>query len=187
VPSFAAEQLLSPLVETTELRQIRYVSVANVVMAYRKEDLDVRLDGTGFVIPRKEGRAITACTWTSAKWLHTSPADTSLIRSYVGRAGDEERVDLPDAELARLVRAELLELMGIDAEPKFIEITRWRQAMPQYAVGHLDALAGLRERLDRELPGVIVAGAAYDGIGIPDCIQSGKNAAQKLAGSWTEG
>lgn len=180
VPSFAACSLLAPLTDTAALEQIRYVSVANVVCGYRREDAALEWEGTGFVIPRSEGRRITACTWTSAKWPHASPDNISLIRSYVGRAGEEERVDLSDEAMIALVREELEELTGITAEPLFTEVTRWYESMPQYPVGHPAAIGELRARLDRDLPGVKIAGSAYDGVGIPDCIRSGRTAAMEV-------
>lgn len=180
VPSFAANQLLAPLTDTAALEQIRYVSVANVVFGFRREDTPGNWEGTGFVIPRNEGRRITACTWTSAKWPHASPESISLIRSYVGRAGEEERVDLSDEAMIALVREELEELMGITTEPLFNEVTRWYESMPQYPVGHPASMGEFRQRLDHDLPGVKVAGSAYDGVGIPDCIRSGRTAAMEI-------
>lgn len=88
-PAFQAAELLEPLVDCAELRAVDYVSVANVVMAFDKASLGITFKGSGFVIPRSEGLRITACTWTSTKWLHTSPGDKVLLRCYVGRAGDQ--------------------------------------------------------------------------------------------------
>ena len=96
-----AAELLEPHMNVDALRAIRYVSVANVVMAFDKAEFGVDFDGSGFVVPRSEGMTITACTWTSAKWLHSSPGDKVLLRCYVGRSGDEEVVDLPDDQLHR--------------------------------------------------------------------------------------
>src|SRR5690606_33347322 len=107
------------LVDVTELDAINYVSVANVVLAFEREDVSGSFDGSGFLVPRKEGRNITACTWTGVKWLHTSPEDKMLLRCYVGRFGDEEKVSYPDEELIALVRKDLRELMNITAEPLF--------------------------------------------------------------------
>jgi oxygen-dependent protoporphyrinogen oxidase len=179
-PAYNAADLLEPLTNVSELRAIHYVSVANVVMAFDKATFGLEFDGSGFLVPRSEGLSITACTWTSSKWLHTSPDDKVLLRCYVGRAGDEEKAKLPDAELIAAVRSDIKTTMGITAEPLFTEITRLYRSMPQYPVGHLDNVKRLRARLAQELPGVWITGAAFDGVGLPDCIRQGKEAAKAI-------
>jgi len=181
VPAFAASPLLKPHVDTSALEAINYVSVANVVLAFQKKDVEHVFDGSGFLVPRKEGRNITACTWTSTKWLHTSPDDKVLLRCYVGRSGDEQNVELPDDVLTDLVLKDLHETMGVDAVPIFTEITRLRKSMPQYPVGHLQHIAALRQELGDKLPGVYVAGAAYEGVGLPDCIKQAKEMSMQAA------
>ncbi|AZK48030.1 protoporphyrinogen oxidase [Paenibacillus lentus] len=180
-PAFAAADLLRPLVDVSELDAINYVSVANVVLAFERQDVSGSFDGSGFLVPRKEGRNITACTWTGVKWLHTSPEDKMLLRCYVGRFGDEEKVSYPDADLIELVRKDLRELMNITAEPLFVEITRLPKSMPQYPVHHLQHIAEFRDRLERELPGIYATGAAFDGVGLPDCIRQAKELAEQMA------
>lgn len=179
-PAFAAADLLAPHTEVGELRGIRYVSVANVVMAFDKRTFGLDFDGSGFVVPRSEGLHITACTWTSSKWLHSSPEDKVLLRCYVGHSEDQESVKLPDDQLLAAVRRDIRETMGITAEPLFTEITRLNHSMPQYPVGHVSRMNALRERLAEQLPGVWVTGAAFDGVGLPDCIRQGKEAAQAV-------
>lgn len=183
VQNFAAAELLRPHVDVSALDNVNYVSVANVVMAFAKKDIITEYDGSGFLVPRKEGRNITACTWTSTKWLHTSPEDKVLLRCYVGRSGDEQNVELPDEALAELVRKDLREIMGVGAQPLFTEITRLKHSMPQYPVGHPGRIAGLRSELSQKLPGVYAFGAGYDGIGMPDCIKQAKETAEAAAGS----
>ncbi|WP_019911853.1 protoporphyrinogen oxidase [Paenibacillus sp. HW567] len=183
VQNYAAAGLLRPHVDVSALDAVNYVSVANVVMAFAKKDIVTEYDGSGFLVPRKEGRNITACTWTSTKWLHTSPDDRVLLRCYVGRSGDEQNVGLPDEALAGLVHKDLKEIMDITADPLFTEITRLKHSMPQYPVGHPANIAGLRSELARKLPGVYAFGAGYDGIGMPDCIKHAKLTAESAAGS----
>ncbi|WP_042203371.1 protoporphyrinogen oxidase [Paenibacillus camerounensis] len=182
VQDFAAAGLLRPHVDVSPLENVNYVSVANVVVAFAKKDIVTEYDGSGFLVPRKEGRNITACTWTSTKWLHTSPDDKVLLRCYVGRSGDEQNVELPDDALTELVLKDLREIMGITAKPLFTEITRLRRSMPQYPVGHLARIAGLRSELGQKLPGVYAFGAGYDAIGLPDCIRQAKDTAGAAAG-----
>lgn len=179
-PAFDAADLLEPLADVKELRAIDYVSVANVVMAFDKSTFGLEFDGSGFLVPRSEGLSITACTWTSSKWLHTSPSNRVLLRCYVGRAGDERHLKMTDGELIAAVRRDVETTMGVKAEPLFTEVTRLNRSMPQYPVGHLDNVKRLRGRLAEELPGVWVTGAAFDGVGLPDCIRQGKEAAAAI-------
>ncbi|WP_341278483.1 protoporphyrinogen oxidase [Paenibacillus sp. FSL H8-0537] len=176
-PAFQAAELLEPLVDCAELRAVDYVSVANVVMAFDKASLGITFKGSGFVIPRSEGLRITACTWTSTKWLHTSPGDKVLLRCYVGRAGDQITPFLPDDQLMAAVREDVKKTMNITAAPLFTEITRLPRSMPQYPVGHLSHTKRLRKRLAQQVPGIHITGAAFDGVGLPDCIRQGKEIA----------
>lgn len=177
-PSYHAASFLEEHIDASSLKAIRHVSVANVVSVFDRKQVKNQFDGTGFVISRREGRAITACTWTSVKWPHTSRGDKLIIRCYIGRAGDEERVDWPDEALKRTVRSELRELLDIDIDPEFVEITRLRHSMPQYPVGHVQAIRSLRDEVGRALPGVFLAGQPYEGVGMPDCVRSGRDAAE---------
>lgn len=180
VPTFAAAKLLQPYVNVSMLEAVRYISVANVVMAFDAKDITAPFPGSGFLVPRKEKRNITACTWTSTKWPHTTPEGKVLLRCYVGREGDEQNVDLPDEQLAELVRMDLRDIMGIAAEPLFTEITRLKYSMPQYPVGHLQAIAKLRAELKQVLPGIEVTGSGFEGVGLPDCIRQGRDAASQV-------
>jgi oxygen-dependent protoporphyrinogen oxidase len=179
-PAYQAAKLLAHLPASEKLKKINYVSVANVIMAFDLKDIPITMDGSGFLIPRKEARTITACTWTSAKWLHTAPEGKALLRCYVGRSGEEDWVNWEDQELVQRVRKDIAELMGIHAEPQFVEITRMPHSMPQYPVGHLDMVAEFRSKLAEVIPGVYVTGAGFHGVGIPDCIGQGKEASLQL-------
>lgn len=182
VPNGEIASLLSPHDSRVgELGRTPYVSVANVILGLKAEDAPRQLDGSGFVVSRAEGRFITAATWTSAKWLHTAPRDKLLIRSYVGRAGREEWQQMDDEEIVRRVRSDLREVMGLTAEPEFAYVTRLPQSMPQYRVGHLGLLRDVRESMARTLPGVWIAGAGLEGVGLPDCIRQGRDAAAQMA------
>jgi len=179
-PAYVTADLLSEtdatLVRT--LREIPYVSTATVSFAYRKDSFRHPLNGFGFVAPRREGRSIMACTWTSSKFPHRAPPDRVLLRSFVGGAGRENIVSLPEMELADRVREDLREIMGVTEEPILSRIYRWDKANPQYPVGHLDRLAEIDDRLTR-YPGLFLAGAAYRGVGVPDCIRQGNEAAER--------
>lgn len=180
-PAYDAALLLEPLDDALAgmMRGIPYASTATVTLGYRREGFSHRLDGYGFVVPRIEGRALLASTWSSSKWDHRAPDGSVLIRAYLGGAGREAVLERSDEELVELVRADLRHAMGVTEEPALARVFRWPRAMPQYLVGHLDRLAAIEERLTR-LPGVFVAGAAYRGVGIPDCIRDGVGAAERV-------
>lgn len=187
-PAFGAAGLLEPLDGTLAglMRGIPYVSTATVTLGYRHAGFSHSLDGYGFVIPRIEGRTLLASTWSSSKWDHRAPDGAVLIRSYIGGAGRESALERSDGELVALVRADLRHVMGVTEEPVLARVFRWPRAMPQYLVGHLDRLAAIEERLTR-LPGVFVAGAAYRGVGIPDCIRDGLGAADRVRAYFDKG
>lgn len=179
-PAYAAHDLLKEHIENRMLEAIRYVSVANVVLAFDKSTIDVQFDGSGFLVPRSEGLRITACTWTSNKWLHSTPDDKVLVRCYVGHSEDQESIKLDDEALVAAVREDIEKAIGLKATPIFTEITRLNRSMPQYPVGHVQAIRELRTELNEKLPGVWVTGAAFDGVGLPDCIRQGKEAARLM-------
>ncbi len=181
LPAYGISKLLgSSVPEVKELDRIEYVSVANVILAFDEKELGRELDGSGFLVPRREGRFITACTWTSQKWLHTAPSGKVLLRCYIGRSGDERWQHMSEDEIIRSVRRDLKEVMGITAEPLFTEMTKLIRSMPQYPVGHLDLVRGVRQSLADKMPGVLVTGGAFHGVGLPDCIRQGKEAAIEM-------
>ena len=180
-PSFVTAELIADFAPAlvAELHPIEYVSTATVSMAFREKDLRRPLDGYGYVIPRREGRKALACTWTSTKFPHRAPEGYALVRVFIGRAGQENEIAWEDNSLLAIAREELRLTLGINAEPLFARTHLWEKAMPQYTLGHPKRL----ERIDRLLasyPGLAVAGNAYQGIGIPDCIRSGEIAADKI-------
>ncbi len=177
-PAFAAAALLRPLAPdlAAELEAIPYVSTATVSLAFPVDAVPLPLDGYGYVSPRAEGGPIVACTWTSNKFPDRAPAGGVLVRFFLGRAGQEEIVSADDATLVGVAREELARLFDLTSEPTLTRVFRWQRGMPQYHVGH-------RARLDRidqlaaRLPGLLLAGSAYRGVGLPDCINQGWSAA----------
>jgi oxygen-dependent protoporphyrinogen oxidase len=160
----------------SELGQIPYSSSVTVALGFEKKALASALPGFGFLAPRAEGRRMLACTFVHAKFPHRAPPQTALLRCFLGGSHDPAVLDLPDEELLRIVRQELRELIHVDAEPVFWRVYRWRQAMAQYAPGHGQRTAKIRT-LQAGHPGLELAGNAYRGIGLPDCIASGRQAA----------
>ncbi|PTX59978.1 oxygen-dependent protoporphyrinogen oxidase [Melghirimyces profundicolus] len=151
-------------------------SVATVILGFDAKALPAAPDGTGFVVPRREDTTLTACTWTHKKWPHTVPPGKAMIRCYVGRFGDDAIVEEPDPTILSRVRSDLKRIQGLDASPEFSRITRWRRAMPQYTVGHVRWREQLLDTCREQLPGLFPAGSSYGGIGLPDCIDQGKQA-----------
>jgi oxygen-dependent protoporphyrinogen oxidase len=161
------------------LGAIPYVSTATISLAYRRRDVPHPLDGFGFLVGKHEGRRITAATWSSSKFPHRAPADHVLIRSFVGGVGREDLVWRDDAALIQLVGDELGAILGITAAPVLARVYRWERANPQYLVGHLERIDAMEQML-MPYPGLFLAGSAYRGVGVPDCIHQGGLTAERL-------
>lgn len=145
--------------------------------------------GFGFLVPRKEQRRLLACTFVHAKFDHRAPDGKAMLRCFLGGARDPDVLQLSDEEVMYLVLRELKEIMNFSATPLFCRVHRWTASMAQYPVGHRARVATIEERL-LALPGLYLAGNAYSGIGISDCIRTGKDAAAKalkcVLPGWTE-
>lgn len=180
-PAHISAELLRPLTPIAGglLEMISYASTATIAMSYLTSAVAGTVEGFGFIVPRKEGRDLIAATWTSLKWPYRAPADHVLIRCYVGGVGREAILQLDDDRLVGRVRAELSALCGITAEPTYAEVNRWWKAMPQYTLGHLERLTQLDAALSR-YGGLVLTGAGYRGVGIPDCIRDGAVAAGRI-------
>ena len=183
VPAHEAERLTRPLDVrlATEFAGIEFVSAATVSLGFARTQVENPLRGYGVVIPRSEGRAVMGVTWSSSKFPGRAPADKVLVRAFVGGVKGPELLALDDRGLAALVRREVADLLGVRGDPLLSRLFRWERAMPQYHVGHAARLERIRERLAAH-PGLLVAGGSYNGIGIPDCIQSGAVAAAAALG-----
>jgi protoporphyrinogen/coproporphyrinogen III oxidase len=184
-PAYAAAGLLrGPAPEAArQLSAIRYVSTGTLSLAYRQDEINHPLDGFGLVIPVSEGRRINAVTWTSTKFSHRTPEGYALLRVFFGGSRRPEMMDRPDEEVLRIAREELASLMGVTAEPVFHRLARWHEANPQYDVGHLNRVDAIEAALP---PGLTVAGSAYRGIGIPDCVQQAQRVAAKVTSHMKE-
>lgn len=178
-PPYVTAKQLPACQSKTILGNIPHATVASVVLTFNKTELGLDLDGAGFVVPRKEGRTITACTWTSSKWGHVAPEDKVLLRAYVGRAGEEDIVHQADETIIARVVKDLNDIIGLEATPLFTQVNRWIRSMPQYPIGHKQNIQFVHRELEQHLPGLYVCGAGYEGVGLPDCIGQGKQAATK--------
>jgi len=180
-PSYVTADLVQQIdpMLACRLRKIRYVSTATVSLGFKRSEISHPLKGAGFIVPRSEGRKITACSWSSEKFKNRAPDDSVMLRVFIGGDLFEHLAEQDEPALIALARHELQAIMGITATPVIARAYRWHKANPQYDLGHGLRVAEI-ERTFANLPGLHLAGAAYRGSGIPDCIQSGMNAAHSI-------
>ncbi len=161
-----------------ELRGVRYTSSITATLGYGHSVRSSLPPGFGLLVPHSEGRRLLAATFVHNKFSHRAPEDRALIRCFFGGSRNEEILQLHEDEILRIAREELRQILGIGAEPIFTRVYKWKAAMAQYTVGHLERLNRI-DRLREQLPGLALAGNAYRGIGVPDCVHSGKQAAEQ--------
>jgi protoporphyrinogen/coproporphyrinogen III oxidase len=181
-PAGVAAEVLRPLAAraATLLAAIPYASVALVSLAVPRASVERDLDASGFLVPRMEERTITACSWTSAKWPHLARDGTVWLRASVGRDRANVALALPDDALVEAVLADLADTMALRGRPVATRVSRWTESLPQYRPGHLERADAIDADLAISTPGVVVAGAALRGLGIPACIRQGAEAARRV-------
>lgn len=191
-PAWAASTMLSGVDPelSQELAGIPYSSSITVNLLYDEDQLGELPEGFGFLVPASEGRAMLACTFVHRKFLGRTPTGKVVLRAFLGGMKNESLMAESDEALIAAVRRELTQILGErivarDVRPEHTQVSRWRRAMAQYAVGHQERIARIEERVT-ELPGLKLAGNAYDGIGIPDCIRLGRQAAKELVVTWNQ-
>ena len=169
-PAYEAARLMEPLEPAVAalLNQIGYTSSVTMAFGFRRSELQHPLNGFGFLIPRKERKALVACTWVGTKFDHRVPDSHALLRCFL--AGDAN---------ADAVLAELKGIMGFAADPIFVRTSRWPRSMAQYTVGHADRIGEIGG-LMKQHPSVHLIGNAYEGIGIPDCIRLAKQTVNRI-------
>lgn len=170
---------------SSELGAIQYSSSITVGIGY---DRDVRRSlppGFGFLVPRSEGKRLLAATFVHNKFPHRAPEDRALLRCFFAGSNAEHVWSLSDDQIVAIVRNELQQILNLRAEPMFARVYKWKSAMAQYSVGHLERLDRI-ERLRRQWPGLALAGNAYRGIGVPDCVRSGRDAAAEMLPAETQ-
>ena len=180
-PAFVAASLLEPLSSraAATLASIEYASVVLATFAYRRTDLAAPLAGSGFLVPRREGRFLTAGSVFSNKWPALDDPEHVIIRASAGRAGDDGPAALDDDDVVARMHAELADALKIGGDPQHVRISRWRRAFPQFRPGHLREMAAVHDALATDSPGVAVAGAAVQGVGIPACVLSARQAVER--------
>jgi oxygen-dependent protoporphyrinogen oxidase len=181
LPANSAADLLRGLGDASlanELAAIPYASSAVVCCGYQRSQIQRRLDAFGCVVPRTAGRRVLAVSYSSLKYPGRAPDDCVLLRTFVGGALQPDLAELPDVPLLQLVREELAEVLGAEGSPQICHVVRWPNAMPQYEVGHPQRVARIERRLG-EYPGLYLAGNGLGGVGVPQCVLSGRRAAER--------
>lgn len=183
-PAYQAASILESLHPglAALLNQTEYSSSLTLSLGYDAATFGQNLKGFGFLIPAKERRRLVACTWVANKFNHRVPEDKVVLRCFLGGAADAAILDESDESVIAIVKEELRTIMGVTAEPSFHAIARWPRSMAQYTVGHQRRLSEI-EALVATIPGLHLAGNAYSGIGIPDCIKTGRDAAARIIAS----
>jgi oxygen-dependent protoporphyrinogen oxidase len=166
---------------SADLRQIPYSSSLTATLIYDMSALRQLPEGFGFLVPRTESRRMRACTFVHNKFPHRAPQDKGILRCFLGGANDDAVLQLSDEDILAIVRTELREIIGLAAEPRVARIYRWRGAMAQYPPGHLERVARI-EKTVAAIPGLALAGNAFRGIGVPDCVRTGTVAAATVLG-----
>ena len=182
VPAWAAASMFSSLdpILSRLCAEIPYASSATVAFGLRREQITHPLNGSGFVVPRVERRALMAGTWVSSKWPQRAPDGYALLRGFLGGATNPGILDRSDEALVSSAFEELRALLGITGDPTLVRVYRWPRATPQYIVGHAARVRQIDERLTR-LPGLYITGSGYRGTGIPDCVADARSTAAAAA------
>ena len=177
VPAYTAARLLEDVSPelASQLNTIKYASTATINLAYPRTFVKHPLNGFGFVVPFIEKRSLLACTFSNVKFAGRAPDEHVLLRAFAGGALQPEMFDDPGTRIEK----DLSELLGIKGKPLFTQIAKWERSMPQYEVGHLERVERIESEV-KQLRGLALAGNAYRGAGIPDCIRSGETAAETL-------
>ncbi|HTA24464.1 MAG TPA: protoporphyrinogen oxidase [Terriglobales bacterium] len=174
-----AARLGLPAQLTSALAAIEYTSSVTVALAYNRQVRQSLPPGFGFLVPRSEGKRLLAATFVHNKFPHRAPPDRALIRCFLGGAHHPAILDQTDEEILSLAKQELRQILNLTADPLFTRIYKWNNAMAQYNVGHIERILAI-EQACCDLPNLALAGNAYHGIGVPDCVRSGADAANHI-------
>jgi oxygen-dependent protoporphyrinogen oxidase len=181
MPAHAAGRILSTVSPelAAELAAIDYSSSITIGLAYDRKVRESLPPGFGFLVPRSEGKRLLAATFVHNKFPYRAPEDRALLRCFLAGPTAETLWQLSDEAIINLVREDLQQILALQAKPLFARVYKWKSAMAQYGVGHLERLDRI-ERLRQQIPNLALAGNAYKGIGIPDCVRSGEEAAKEI-------
>ncbi|MEM7557508.1 MAG: protoporphyrinogen oxidase [Planctomycetota bacterium] len=182
-PASATARLLRPLqpAASEEIAGIHYASSVVVAMVVHRDELLGNVNAFGLIVPSREGRAVLAISYSSNKYAGRVPKNELLLRMFFGGAMNPEFCELDDEAVLRAARQELTEVLRWRGKvPKMESVIRWPNAMPQYELGHVERVKRVRNLLKTDCPQIGLCGAAYTGVGIPQCVQSGRQAARSL-------
>jgi oxygen-dependent protoporphyrinogen oxidase len=181
LPAPAASMLLQRCASNlaAELGAIQYSSSVTVALGYGKQVRDTLPPGFGFLVPRSEGKRMLAATFVHNKFPHRAPEDRAILRCFLGGARGEQMLALSDEQILTIVHEELDQILHLKADALFTRVYKWKGAMAQYGVGHLERLERI-ETLRKQLPGLALAGNGYSGIGVPDCVRTGTAAVEEM-------
>lgn len=178
-PHQAAQRLFENQELLQDLKSIPSNTVASVAMVFDENTL-ASFDGTDIYMSRNSDYSLTSVTNETRKWPHITPEGYTLLNCYIGRTGDAAIVELSDSEIEKTVIEDLQQLSGITAQPFKTVVSRWKDSMPQYTIGHIDRIKHAKKQLYKAFPTVRLAGNSYEGISLPKCIEQGMNNAEEL-------
>lgn len=173
-PHTVAQSLLEDKSIFCELKDMPLNTIATVSLMFDEQQISKRFRGTDIVISRNSDFSVTSATFMNRKWEHVAPKGKEMIKAYIGRLGDEAIVELSDKEIEKVILQDLHRLIGITGAPEKVVVSRFKNTMPQYTIGHAERVQKMKENLHRTYPMVRVGGNSYDGISLPKCISQAK-------------
>ncbi|OCS87237.1 protoporphyrinogen oxidase [Caryophanon tenue] len=185
-PFAVTKNILSAVENLHYVTPVKSATIATVTMAFDAAQITKYQDALNFFVSRNSNFAITSCTFSHNKWDHVAPEGKALLRIYLGRVGDETIVELSDTEIEKIVLRDLEQAIGVIGQPDFTIVSRWKEAMPQYTVGHDEAVEELRKRINQAMPSVYITGSSYDGMSLPRCVAQGYDTAKRLITKMTQ-
>ncbi|TLS37052.1 protoporphyrinogen oxidase [Pseudalkalibacillus caeni] len=182
-PHNVAQKLLSDETVDEDFNRFKNSSLISIYLGFDIPDDELPADGTGFIVSENTDVKCDACTWTSRKWSHTSKNSNLLVRLFYKSSNSnyESLKELNEGELAQVALSDIEKSLKIEGKPRSIEVTNWKDMMPNYNLGHSEAIESLNEKLAADYPDIYLAGASYYGVGIGACIVNGKETAEKIA------
>ncbi|MFY3791755.1 protoporphyrinogen oxidase [Ureibacillus sp. MALMAid1270] len=180
-PFNTVKEIVSDVNLLNELPNMKYATIATVTMAFKQDQKQMdKKDAMTFYVSRNSDYAITTCTWCNHKWSNVVPEGYDLFRAYIGRVGDEAIVELSDTAIEKTVLDDLRKSIGLTGTPEFTVVSRWKESMPQYEVGHETRMETLKNKLHEQYPNISLVGSSYEGISIPDCVAQGRKSAEEM-------
>ena len=179
-PFNVTKNILSSYGLFDDIPDMYYGTIATVTMAFKQEDVKKYKNAMNFFVSRNSNFSITTCTWCNHKWNNVAPEGYDLLRVYIGRVGDESIVELSDGDIEKTILEDLEKAIGLVQRPLFTVVSRWKESMPQYTIGHDERMNSMRQLLQEERLNVKLVGSSYEGISVPDCVIQGKQVTDEI-------